>query len=79
MKMSSIKQIKDEGCLNCNSKSFTIINKGELGITCDVCGANYYWQKFADEDYRLIKEFFYSTKDVTGDASKWNLERSDRF
>ena len=76
---STIKQIKEEGCLNCNSKDFNNINKGEWGITCNICGANYYWQKFADEDYRLIKEYFHSTRDVTGDASKWNLERSDRF
>ena len=77
--INTIKQIKEIGCLNCNSKDFTNINKGEWGISCRNCGANYYWQKFADEDYRLIREHFYSTAIVVADPSKWNLERSDRF
>ena len=75
----TINDVKLSGCLNCNSKSFTIINKGEWGVQCDSCGYKYYWQKFAEDDYRLIREYLYKVNEDTGDASKWNLEKSEKW
>lgn len=70
-----ISEIMDTGCIRCGSKDFTITSKGEWGIICNKCSYQYYWQKFNDDDYRLIREYTCNTSSKQTDVSKWNASQ----
>lgn len=68
-----IKDVIDNGCIECGHKEFTPISKGLWGVSCNHCNHEYYWIE-KDGLYYLVREHLYKVNEDTGDASKWNLE-----
>jgi hypothetical protein len=74
---SKLEKVRLEGCYRCYKKDFEITDNK---LVCLKCGYNYWIEP--DKSDGLYRSYVISEESIIGkeaDASKWNLEKSNRF